>query len=109
MEITLTPIFAIAGQKFSRSFEVYLYVLFALFQNSYVFIPLFLAEPLTVFCRTLFEKHCPILSNIHKKKRNTHIDISTVVVLYNTIFGNQLNLKQFRRVSQHTFGITVPR
>jgi hypothetical protein len=40
-----------------------IFIFFAVFQNSYVFIPLFLADPLTVFCGTLrfrgtkFEKH----------------------------------------------------
>ena len=30
---------------------------FSVFQNCYVFIPLFLTEPLTMSCGTLFEKH----------------------------------------------------
>ena len=53
--------FPIADQKFSRYFDVYLQF-FAVLQNSYVFIPLFLREPKPTFCgtlrfrRTLFEK-----------------------------------------------------
>ena len=41
---------------------IYLYI-FAVFKNSYVFIPLFLSEPLKLFCENLrfrgnlFEKH----------------------------------------------------
>ena len=50
------PIFPISGQKFSRYFEVHLQN-FAVFQNSYVFIPLFLSKPLKMFCEnTKFRK-----------------------------------------------------
>jgi hypothetical protein len=58
----ITPIFPIAGQKFRRYFEVYL-CFFAVFQNSYVFIPVMVAEPQTIFCGTprfrgtMYEKH----------------------------------------------------
>ena len=33
-------------------------IIFAVFQNSCVFIPLFLSEYLTVCCGSVFEKHC---------------------------------------------------
>jgi hypothetical protein len=53
----ITAIFPTAEQKFWQYFEVYLYSFFAVFQSSYVFILLFLSEPQTVFCGTLFDKH----------------------------------------------------
>jgi hypothetical protein len=48
---------SVARQKFPRYFEGYLGV-FAVFQHFCLFIPRFLAEPLTMFCRTLVGKHC---------------------------------------------------
>jgi hypothetical protein len=66
----ITTKFLITGQEFSRYFEIYLYI-FAVFQHSYVFITLFLAEPLTMFCGmrflgTLFAKHCFVLSELYQ-------------------------------------------
>jgi hypothetical protein len=58
----LVSVLPIAGQKFPQYFEGYL-EFFAVFQNLYLFIPRFLAEPLT-FCGTqgfrgtLVGKHC---------------------------------------------------
>jgi hypothetical protein len=40
----ITPVLPITGQKFLRNFEGYLEV-FMVFQNFYLFIPQFLAEP----------------------------------------------------------------
>ena len=48
----ITPIFPIAGQILSLSFEVYLKFV-TVFQNIYAFILQFLAKPLTMFCGTL--------------------------------------------------------
>ena len=45
-------------EKTSCDISRYIYNFSAVFQNTYVFIPLFLSEPLTMFCGTLFEKHC---------------------------------------------------
>ena len=39
--------------KYSLDISRYIYNFFPAVQNSYVFIPLFLSEPLTVFCGTL--------------------------------------------------------
>ena len=35
----------------------YVYVIFAVFHSSYVFVELFLSEPIPMSCGTLFEKH----------------------------------------------------
>ena len=44
--------------KNSGNISRYIYtVFFAVFQNSHVFILLFLSEPQPVFCGTLFDKH----------------------------------------------------
>ena len=59
------------------SWYIYIYNFFvSVFQNSYVFIPLFLSEPQTVFSGTQFDKHC---------LTPRHICHSPVASLY---FGN---------------------
>lgn len=57
----ITPKFAIPRQKFLQYFKTYLQF-FAVFKNSYVFIPVFLGTPMAFcgslrFCRNLSEKH----------------------------------------------------
>ena len=44
--------------KTSRDISWYICNYFALFRNGCVFIPVFLAEHLTMFCGTLFGRHC---------------------------------------------------
>jgi hypothetical protein len=51
-------------QKIPRYFEGYSEV-FALFQNLFLFIPQFLAEPQKMIYRTLVGKHCPTVTFEH--------------------------------------------
>jgi hypothetical protein len=59
----LLQYFKLPEKKFLQYF-LGIFIIFAVFQNNYVFIPLFFAEPLTMFCGTLFEKHCSNVSNL---------------------------------------------
>jgi hypothetical protein len=34
-----------------------MFIIFSVFENSYVFIPQFFSRPLKAFCGTLFEEH----------------------------------------------------
>jgi hypothetical protein len=68
---------------------LFVFFFFAVFQNSYVFIPLFLSEPLTVFCETQyfrgthFEKHCSSvnISIVHGTISKKH----PIIVIYRWI------------------------
>jgi len=51
----ITSVLPIAGQKLMQYFEGYL-EFFMAFQNLYLLIPQFLAQLLTMFCRTLAGK-----------------------------------------------------
>jgi hypothetical protein len=94
--------------KNSRNISRYSYNFFAVFQNSNVFIPLFLSEPLTVFCRTLFEKHCssqsssahlnrPFISDSFRMSIKTNGDHRFGVTVLSRIPCNEKSKEQHNR------------
>jgi hypothetical protein len=56
----MTPVLLISGQKFPAIFRR-LFGILTVLQHFYLYIPRFLAEPLTMFCETLVGKHWSIL------------------------------------------------